>query len=196
MCSSPEGGYARDRTRNDHRRHGLSVQSRRNIDPFFGGGHEVSRSAARVQTPRVNIHIPSSLRALRPAFCAAVGNPSMEASLSARPTGGQLGREGSFHGENHGTGQPAFSPAPKLTLPPRSAIQKINHRIHPNSNFNNLRLPATRYCRSSGARGRTCRIDFDPFHLLDPEHQESLTLSSQTFPAAKSAPNTTAERAT
>lgn len=33
------------------------VQSRRNIDPFFGGGHEVYNLRRKLQTPRVNITV-------------------------------------------------------------------------------------------------------------------------------------------
>ena len=59
------------------------VQSRRNIDPFFGGGHEVYNLRRKLQTPRVNITVKELPAGAPASFTGAVGKFSMDASLSA-----------------------------------------------------------------------------------------------------------------
>ena len=91
------------------------VQSSRNVDPFFGGGHEVYDVRRRVQTPRVSITVKELPAGAPSSFSGAVGRFTMEATPPQGPLGANS--SGTFTVRISGTGNLPFVQAPKLTLP-------------------------------------------------------------------------------
>ena len=91
------------------------VQNRRNIDPFFGGGHEVYNVPVKVQSPRINVTV-KPLPAGAPAdFSGAVGRFAMETRLPDSQLAANSAA--TYTVKISGTGNLTFVQAPKLALP-------------------------------------------------------------------------------
>lgn len=156
------------------------VQSRRNIDPFFGGGHEVYNLRRKLQTPRVNITVKELPAGAPASFTGAVGKFSMEASLSADQLAANSA--GTFTVKITGQGNLPFIQAPKLTLPASfeqynvKTTESIQTATAGTSGYRQFEYPFI--ARAEG----TYRIDSILFTYFNPDRREYVTLSSQSFP--------------
>lgn len=156
------------------------VQSRRNIDPFFGGGHEVYNLRRKLQTPRVNITVKELPAGAPASFTGAVGKFSMDASLSADQLAANSA--GTFTVKITGQGNLPFIQAPKLTLPASfeqynvKTTESIQTATAGTSGYRQFEYPFI--ARAEG----TYRIDSILFTYFNPDRREYVTLSSQSFP--------------
>ncbi len=92
----------------------VRVQSR-NIDPFFGGGYEIVNVRREVATPRITIDVKELPAGAPVSFTGAVGNFTMECSLSPEEvvTNSSL----SYTVKISGSGNLSLIQAPSVSLP-------------------------------------------------------------------------------
>ncbi|MDE6045775.1 MAG: BatD family protein, partial [Alistipes sp.] len=91
------------------------VRNQRNIDPFFGGGHEVYNVPRKVQSQRLNITVKPLPAGAPAGFNGAVGRFDMETTLPAEELAANSAA--TYTVRIAGTGNLTFVQAPKLTLP-------------------------------------------------------------------------------
>jgi len=153
------------------------VQSRRNIDPFFGGGHEICNVPRKVQSQRVNITVKPLPAGAPASFSGAVGRFTMETGLPA----GQLAANSAatYTVKISGSGNLTFVQAPKLTLPGSfeqynvKTTESINASASGISGYRQFEYPFI--ARAEGS------YDIAPveFSYFDPSRMEYATLHSQ-----------------
>ncbi len=155
------------------------VQSR-NIDPIFGGGHEVFNVRRKLQTPRTTITV-KELPAGAPAhFSGAVGRFAMESSLSASELAANSAATLSVR--IAGTGNLNFVQAPKLTLPASfeaydvRTTESMKSTAAGTSGYRQFEYPFI--ARADGEY----RIDSLLFSYFSPERGEYVTLTTPSFP--------------
>lgn len=155
------------------------VPSSRNIDPFFGGGHDVVNVPVKVQSPRVNVTV-KPLPAGAPAdFSGAVGRFTMESRLPD----GQLAANSAatYTVKISGTGNLTFVQAPKLVLPGSfeqynvKTTESINASASGISGYRQFEYPFI--ARAEGS------YDVAPveFSYFDPARVEYVTLRSKSL---------------
>ena len=91
------------------------VQSRRNLDPFFGSGHEVYNVPRKVQSQRTSIEVRPLPEGAPSSFSGAVGSFRMETDLPTDRFAANSGPTCTV--KISGTGNLTFVQAPKLALP-------------------------------------------------------------------------------
>ncbi len=91
------------------------VQSRRNLDPFFGSGHEVYNVPRKVQSQRTSIEVRPLPEGAPSSFSGAVGSFRMETDLPTDRFAANSGATCTV--KISGTGNLTFVQAPKLALP-------------------------------------------------------------------------------
>lgn len=91
------------------------VQSRRNLDPFFGSGHEVYNVLHKVQSQRTSIEVRPLPEGAPSSFSGAVGSFRMETDLPTDRFAANSGATCTV--KISGTGNLTFVQAPKLALP-------------------------------------------------------------------------------
>ncbi|MDE7304980.1 MAG: BatD family protein [Alistipes sp.] len=91
------------------------VQSRRNVDPFFGGGPEIYNVPRKLQSQRISVTVKPLPAGAPAGFGGAVGHFDMQTV----PPAGQLSANSAATCtvKISGTGNLAFVQAPKLVLP-------------------------------------------------------------------------------
>lgn len=93
----------------------IVVQSRRNADPFFGGGREVLNVQRKVQSQRVTIDVKQLPAGAPAGFSGAVGSFTLDSEPPAERIAANSGA--TFTLKISGTGNLTFVQAPKLNLP-------------------------------------------------------------------------------
>ena len=91
------------------------VQSRHNLDPFFGSGHEVYNVPRKVQSQRTSIEVRPLPEGAPSSFSGAVGSFRMETDLPTDRFAANSGATCTV--KISGTGNLTFVQAPKLALP-------------------------------------------------------------------------------
>lgn len=91
------------------------VQSRRNMDPFFGSGREVYNVPRKVQSQRTSIEVKPLPEGAPSSFSGAVGSFRMDTDLPTDHFAANSGATCTV--KISGTGNLTFVQAPKLTLP-------------------------------------------------------------------------------
>ena len=91
------------------------IQSRRSLDPFFGGGHDFVNVPRKVQSPRINVTVKPLPAGAPASFSGAVGSFAMDAVLP--PDRLAANSAATYTVKISGTGNLTFVQAPKLTLP-------------------------------------------------------------------------------
>lgn len=155
------------------------VQSRRGMDPFFGG-QEVYNVRRKLRTPRVEIAVRELPAGAPEGFTGAVGRFTMDASLSQPQLAANSA--GTYTIRIAGQGNLSFVQAPKLALPASfeqysvKTTELINTSAAGASGYRQFEYPFI--ARAEGAY----RIDSVQFVYFSPERREYVTLSSPTFP--------------
>lgn len=158
----------------------IVVQNGRNADPFFGGGHEVYNLRRKLQTPRTNITVQELPAGAPASFTGAVGKFTMEASLSSNQLAANSA--GTYTIKINGSGNLPFIQAPKLTLPTSfeqytvKTTESIKTTSTGTTGYRQFEYPFI--ARADGP----FRIDSVLFSYFNPDRQQYITLSSQSFP--------------
>ncbi len=150
------------------------VQNNRNIDPFFGGGHDVYNVPVKVQSPRVNITVKPLPTGAPAGFSGAVGHFTMETKLPTQRLAANSAA--TYTVKISGTGNLTFVQAPKLTLPGSfeqynvKTTESINTSASGISGYRQFEYPFI--ARSEGT------YDIEPvaFSYFDPSRMEYVTL--------------------
>lgn len=154
------------------------VQSRRGMDPFFGG-QEVHNVRRKLRTPRVEIAVKELPAGAPAGFTGAVGRFTMEASLSQPQLAANSA--GTYTVKITGQGNLSFVQAPKLVLPASfeqygvKTTEQINSSATGASGYRQFEYPFI--ARAEGSY----RIDSVQFVYFSPERSEYVTLPSPAF---------------
>ncbi len=153
------------------------VQSRRNIDPFFGGGHEVYDVPRKVQSQRVTVNVKPLPAGAPASFTGAVGNFSMDAKLPTERIAANSGA--TFTVKISGTGNLTFVQAPKLPLP--TSFEQYNVKTTESINASPSGISGYRqfeYPFIARAEG-TYEIEPIEFSYFDPQRMQYVILKSR-----------------
>ena len=156
------------------------IQSRRSLDPFFGGGHDFVNVPRKVQSPRINVTVKPLPAGAPASFSGAVGSFAMDAVLP--PDRLAANSAATYTVKISGTGNLTFVQAPKLTLPASfeqynvKTTESIQTATAGTSGYRQFEYPFI--ARAEG----TYRIDSILFTYFNPDRREYVTLSSQSFP--------------
>ncbi len=99
----------------------IRMQSR-NIDPFFGGGYEIVNVRRAISTPKITIDVKELPAGAPASFSGAVGNFTMQCSLS--PESVTANSSLSYTVKISGTGNLSLIQAPNVDLP--SSFEQYN----------------------------------------------------------------------
>ncbi len=106
------------------------VQSR-NIDPFFGGGHEVYNVRRHISTPEIKINVKNLPAGAPASFSGAVG--SYELSAVAPPSSVVSNSASTLTLKISGTGNLSFVQSPKVNFP--ESFEQYNVKTTESINF-------------------------------------------------------------
>ncbi len=106
----------------------------RNVDPFFGGGYEVVNVRREIATPAITIDVKELPAGAPASFSGAVGNFTMESTLSSESisTNSSL----SYTVRIAGSGNLSLLQAPSVTLPPTFEQYNVKTTESINTNRN------------------------------------------------------------
>ncbi len=152
------------------------VQSR-NIDPFFGGGHEVYNVPRKVQSQRVTVAVKPLPAGAPASFNGAVGRFSLDATLP--PDRIAANSASTYTVKIAGTGNLTFVQAPKLTLP--TSFEQYNVKTTESINASTSGISGYRqfeYPFIARAEG-TYEIEPVEFTYFDPERMQYTTLRTK-----------------
>lgn len=153
------------------------VQSRRNADPFFGGGHEVYNVPRKVQSQKITIQVKGLPAGAPATFSGAVGNFTMEASTP--PERLTANSAATYTVKISGTGNLTFVQAPRLPLPTSfeqynvKTTESINASAAGISGYRQFEYPFI--ARAEGSY-EVEPVEFSYFH---PERMHYVTLRSK-----------------
>ena len=153
------------------------IQSRRSLDPFFGGGHDFVNVPRKVQSPRINVTVKPLPAGAPASFSGAVGSFTMDAVLP--PDRLAANSAATYTVKISGTGNLTFVQAPKLTLPASfeqynvKTTESINTSASGISGYRQFEYPFI--ARAEGA------YDLEPieFTYFDPQRVQYVTLKSK-----------------
>ncbi len=152
------------------------VQSR-NIDPFFGGGHEVYNVPRKVQSQRVTVAVKPLPAGAPASFNGAVGRFSLDATLP--PDRIAANSASTYTVKIAGSGNLTFVQAPKLTLP--TSFEQYNVKTTESINASTSGISGYRqfeYPFIARAEG-TYEIEPVEFTYFDPERMQYTTLQTK-----------------
>lgn len=157
----------------------IVVPSSRNIDPFFGGGHEVYNVPRKVQSSRVSVTVKPLPAGAPASFSGAVGHFQMDAELPD----GQLtaNSAATCMVKISGTGNLTFVQAPKLVLP--GSFEQYNVKTTESINTSAVGISGYRQFEYPFIARAEGTYDIEPveFSYFDPSRMEYRTLSSRAF---------------
>lgn len=152
------------------------VQSR-NIDPFFGGGHEVYNVPRKVQSQRVTVTVKPLPAGAPESFNGAVGRFTLDATLP--PDRIAANSASTYTVKIAGSGNLTLVQAPKLTLPTSfeqynvKTTESINSSASGISGYRQFEYPFI--ARAEG----TYEIEPVEFTYFDPERMRYTTLQAK-----------------
>ncbi len=152
------------------------VQSR-NIDPFFGGGHEVYNVPRKVQSQRVTVTVKNLPAGAPESFNGAVGRFTLDATLP--PERIAANSAATYTVKIAGSGNLTFVQAPKLTLP--TSFEQYNVKTTESINTTSAGITGYRqfeYPFIARAEG-TYEIAPVEFTYFDPERVQYTTLRAK-----------------
>ena len=152
------------------------VQSR-NIDPFFGGGHEVYNVPRKVQSQRVTVAVKPLPAGAPASFNGAVGRFSLDAALP--PDRIAANSASTYTVKIAGTGNLTFVQAPKLTLP--TSFEQYNVKTTESINASASGISGYRqfeYPFIARAEG-TYEVEPVEFTYFDPDRMQYTTLQTK-----------------
>ncbi len=104
----------------------------RNVDPFFGGGYEIVNVRRQISTPKITINVKELPAGAPASFSGAVGNFSMECSLT--PESVTTNSSMAYTVRIAGTGNLSLIQPPTLSLP--SSFEQYNVKTTESINTN------------------------------------------------------------
>lgn len=152
------------------------VQSR-NIDPFFGGGHEVYNVPRKVQSQRVTVTVKQLPAGAPESFNGAVGHFTLDATLP--PDRIAANSASTYTVKIAGSGNLTLVQAPKLTLP--TSFEQYNVKTTESLNTSASGISGYRqfeYPFIARAEG-TYEIEPVAFTYFDPERMQYTTLRAK-----------------
>ena len=152
------------------------VQSR-NIDPFFGGGHEVYNVPRKVQSQRVTVSVKNLPAGAPESFNGAVGRFTLDATLP--PERIAANSASTYTVKIAGSGNLTFVQAPKLTLP--TSFEQYNVKTTESINTTAAGITGYRqfeYPFIARAEG-TYEVAPVEFTYFDPERMQYTTLRAK-----------------
>ena len=153
------------------------VQSRRNIDPFFGSGREVYNVPREVKSQRVTVQVKPLPAGAPASFSGAVGSFTMDAQL---PEGRLAANSGATCTVKiSGTGNLTFVQAPKLNLP--GSFEQYNVKTTESINASSAGISGYRQFEYPFIARAEGTYDVAPieFSYFDPARMQYVTLSSR-----------------
>lgn len=155
------------------------VQSRRNADPFFGGGHEIYNVPRKVQSQRVSVTVKPLPAGAPAGFSGAVGRFEMQTV----PPAGQLAANSAATCtvKISGTGNLTFVQAPKLALP--ASFEQYNVKTTESINASAAGISGYRQFEYPFIARAEGDYEVEPveFSYFDPSRMEYATLRSKPF---------------
>ena len=153
------------------------IQSRRSLDPFFGGGREVFNVPRKVQSQRATVQVKALPAGAPASFSGAVGNFTMDTQFPSERIAANSGATVTV--KISGTGNLTFVQAPKLPLPTSfeqynvKTTESINTSASGISGYRQFEYPFI--ARAEGA------YDLEPieFTYFDPQRVQYVTLKSK-----------------
>ena len=152
------------------------IQSRRSLDPFFGGGHDFVNVPRKVQSPRINVTVKPLPAGAPASFSGAVGSFAMDAVLP--PDRLAANSAATYTVKISGTGNLTFVQAPKLTLP--ASFEQYNVKTTESINASAAGISGYRqfeYPFIARAEG-TYEVEPVEFSYFDPARMQYMTLRS------------------
>ncbi len=153
------------------------VQSRRNIDPFFGSGREVYNVPREVKSQRVTVQVKPLPAGAPASFSGAVGSFTMDAQL---PEGRLAANSGATCTVKiSGTGNLTFVQAPKLNLP--GSFEQYNVKTTESINATGAGISGYRQFEYPFIARAEGTYDVAPieFSYFDPARMQYVTLSAR-----------------
>ncbi|WP_295915846.1 BatD family protein [uncultured Alistipes sp.] len=153
------------------------IQSRRNADPFFGGGHDFVNVPRKVQSPQLNITVKPLPAGAPASFSGAVGTFTMDAALP--PERLAANSAATYTVKISGTGNLTFVQAPKLTLP--SSFEQYNVKTTESINTSAAGISGYRQFEYPFIARAEGTYDIEPveFSYFDPARMQYMTLRSK-----------------
>ena len=153
------------------------VQSQRNIDPFFGGGHEIYNVPRKVQSQRINITVKPLPAGAPAGFNGAVGRFDMQTTLPAERLAANSAA--TYTVRISGTGNLTFVQAPKLALP--GSFEQYNVKTTESINTSASGISGYRQFEYPFIARAEGDYDIEPveFSYFDPSRMEYKTLRSK-----------------
>lgn len=158
------------------------VQSSRNYDPFFGGGHEIYNVRRALRTPEVTVDVREFPAGAPASFTGAVGKYTMEASLSSKSV--SANSAANINVRIAGTGNLNFMQPPALNLPSSFELYdtKTTEQIR-NSGSGSMGYRSFEYPFIPRAEGDYVIAPIE-FTYFNPETAKYVTLRSEEFAIA------------
>ncbi len=153
------------------------IQSRRSLDPFFGGGPDFVNVPRKVQSPRINIAVKPLPAGAPASFSGAVGSFTMDAVLPQERLAANSAA--TYTVKISGTGNLTFVQAPKLTLP--ASFEQYNVKTTESINTSAAGISGYRqfeYPFIARAEG-TYEVEPVEFSYFDPSRMQYMTLRSR-----------------
>ena len=153
------------------------IQSRRSLDPFFGGGREVFNVPRKVKSQRAAIEVRPLPEGAPSSFSGAVGSFRMDTDLPSDRFAANSGATCTV--KISGTGNLTFVQAPKLALP--ASFEQYNVKTTESINTSASGISGYRqfeYPFIARAEG-TYEVDPIEFTYFDLERRQYVTLQSK-----------------
>ena len=153
------------------------IQSRRSLDPFFGGGHDFENVPRKVQSPRINVTVKPLPAGAPASFSGAVGSFTMDAVLP--PDRLAANSAATYTVKISGTGNLTFVQAPKLTLP--ASFEQYNVKTTESINASAAGISGYRQFEYPFIARAEGTYDVEPveFSYFDPARMQYMTLRSR-----------------
>ncbi|MCM1150768.1 MAG: BatD family protein [Alistipes sp.] len=153
------------------------VQSQHDIDPFFGGGHEVYNVPRKVQSQRVDITVKPLPAGAPAGFNGAVGRFDMQTTLP--PEQLAANSAATYTVRISGTGNLTFVQAPKLALP--GSFEQYNVKTTESIDASASGISGYRQFEYPFIARAEGTYDIEPveFSYFDPSRMEYRTLRSK-----------------
>ena len=153
------------------------IQSRRSLDPFFGGGHDFVNVPRKVQSPRINVTVKPLPAGAPASFSGAVGSFTMDAVLP--PDRLAANSAATYTVKISGTGNLTFVQAPKLTLP--ASFEQYNVKTTESINASAAGISGYRQFEYPFIARAEGTYDVKPveFSYFDPARMQYMTLRSR-----------------
>lgn len=153
------------------------IQSRRSLDPFFGGGHDFVNVPRKLQSPRINVTVKPLPSGAPASFSGAVGSFTMDATLP--PERLAANSAATYTVKISGTGNLTFVQAPKLTLP--ASFEQYNVKTTESINTSAAGISGYRQFEYPFIARAEGTYDLEPveFTYFDPGRMQYMTLHSR-----------------